>query len=203
MKNIDNVTKYYGDFSPMERLNLVIAADVGGDKAEIEKLFVTCPRYRYRQADLDFTDRYDHMVDIGLTFIINREECTGFAHLLYSTSFSLKKQIDIYNWVIELIGNDETKKEDVNKAQQEIKRLKFLVTEIDEKYWKQIIKIKSALEAYRQFCNEIGIREETALKWVGAHAFDTVPSLHFEYINIDEEVVQKIKSDFYKIWKEF
>ena len=203
MKNPENLTKYYGDFTPMERLNLVIAASARGDDAEIGKLFKTCPRreYHYFQRDAAFMDKYKQMTDVSLLFTITFKACSDAVGLFSSYSMFFEEQIDIYEWAIEHIGQDETKKDDIIRAQNEIKQLAQLITLLDEKYEQQIIKMKSVLEAYREFCNEIGVQAENALEWLENKDFIAMFLQFCEEISIDEEFSHEMKSSFYKIWR--
>lgn len=47
--------KNYDWFLPNERFQLTLAALARDDKAEIEKLFATCPRKTYIQTDINYT----------------------------------------------------------------------------------------------------------------------------------------------------
>lgn len=200
MKNTESLTKYYSDFTPMERLNLVIAAKTRGDNDEIKKLFKTCPKHQYIQADANFVDRYYEMVDVGLIFINHWEKYSNAISLFYIIYLACHDQISIYEWAIELAGQDETKKADVDKAEKEIKELEKIIAKMSKKTDDKMIEIKTLITAYRQFCNEIGLQEEAALKWVGADTIDLIPPQHLENIDTDEEFLQKIKSLFYRVW---
>lgn len=49
--NLDHLTKLYDQLTPRERLPLIIAAGVRGDKAEQERLSASAPQERYQAPD--------------------------------------------------------------------------------------------------------------------------------------------------------
>jgi hypothetical protein len=201
MKNTEALTKYYHDFTPMERLNLVIAAITRDDNAEVEKLLKTCPRRHYTQRDAAFVDKYYRMVDIKNIFITNFEMYSDAAGLLYIIFLSLEDQIGIYEWAIELIGQNQSKKDALAETQKEIKQLNQLIVKVSEKYEWHVAKMKSALEAYRQFCHEVGVQEENALKWLEMENLIMMLSEHLKNTDANEEFLREIKNNFYKIWQ--
>ena len=190
MKSIENLTKYYGSFTPMERLNLVMAAGARNDEEEMKKLFQTCPRLHYIQVDQAFLQAYDQMTRVNMLFILHWEDCCYRANAFSLMRLYLISHTRTHEQAIDFIWGDETKQTVINEEFEEIDRLMQEASKIEATIKQQIAKLKSTLEAYRQFCNEVGIQAEYGLKNIEARS-----GISFEYpegISIDKQDLQKI-----------
>ena len=136
MKSSDILTKHYDQFTPKERLNLAIAATARNDQEELQKLFISCPRFEYKQTDVKFVDKYHRLILIS-SFVYGRLEA-----LIDKTALTM----------LNLVFLDELRK---NKDKNIIALLEKLHTE-------SLANIKAIIEAYKLLLQEAGIKAEIA-----------------------------------------
>lgn len=72
----NGIEKMYETFSPAERLTLFLQAMARGDEGEAQRLWRSCPRRTYEQADVAFADRHQVAFDTAAVMAADlRHQC--------------------------------------------------------------------------------------------------------------------------------
>lgn len=166
MKSYDNLTKNYDQFTPLERLNLFLKAQVRKDQAESDKLIETCPRLQYIQRDLRFTHKFDRLISIALLFMIEFQCVKNKLELSEYLTALFYEKIRIYDWIIGLLEQDLSKQEIINKIQHKLTQLEQQIPNAENIRDQKLIALKTEIEAYKQFCREVGLDVDTAFQWL-------------------------------------
>jgi len=191
MKALHNLEKYYDQFIPMERLNLYLKARARKDYTESNKLIETCPRFQYIRRDLRFTHKFDRLISTALLFMLEFQKANHKLELSEFITGMLYEKERTYESIIELLEQGAPKQEIMAKARDKIAELNQQVTNIKTITNSKLIALKTEIEAYKQFCNDVGLDADTVIKWLG------------DDIVLDESVINDLNgiapNDFYLI----
>jgi hypothetical protein len=131
--------KDYKHFTPVERINLTIAALARGDIKEADRCWDTCPRHEYKAFDFDFTIRMHAVLMLRMEF---RENC--FYH------YNKIKVIEIRTLHLECCIDDENFEDRMN-----------ILVEVRTTH---VARLKAVYCALRQFCSDVGLCVDTFLQ---------------------------------------
>jgi hypothetical protein len=135
----------YGQITAQERINLTIAALARGDIKEADRLYDTCPKYEYKVADKEYNCRLMAMPIISHLFF---ERCVYYYNTL--------ARIDSTILLLEATDTPY-----LNEADD---------IRLNRLYYNRDLnmgKLKALYEGFRQFCCQISIEVEGALKTMG------------------------------------
>lgn len=170
----------YGQIMAQERFNLTISALARGDIKEADRLYDTCPRYDYTMADKEYNCRLMKMPIISHLFF---ERCVYYYNTL--------ARIDSAILLLEAMSPPSLDEEDAAR--------------FDRLYHSRDLNtggLKALYSGFREFCHQIGIDGEGALKTMGVeHCCVSIR----QYLDSDvesppPEEIKQIKIMFLEHW---
>lgn len=139
----------YEQFTPEERAQLTFSALARNDEAEANRLWNTCPRYRYKMADIEYTQRVNLQILIGSVFF--QKFVCGYNNLT---------KIEILS--SEFLNDLEHEEEAGIFAFKD--KISKLIKIADDAKIKCCVQLKSLYYGFERFCNEAGINHVDTLK---------------------------------------
>jgi hypothetical protein len=197
----DKLSGLYSEFTPQERLNLAIAAVARNDQEERNKLFTACPHFKYKKADTAFSIKYDLMVIIGASLIIEWERIMGAIKVQCNIYDLLNKHAIVYEEIIQTLEKNPVNQKIILQLQGKLSNLELNLKETESAIDQQIIFVKTLLEAYQQFYQEIGIKNDIVLLWLKKLinlSDDLMECL--EKISVDKEEIANLKRQLFLTW---
>jgi|GEM_PF-3534776 len=202
MKKLNILDKYYNQFTPIERLNLYLKARVREDYEESDKLIETCQRFQYVQRDLKFTHKFDRLLTIALLFMIEFQAANNKLELSEFITALLYEKIKIYEWFVELLENDSSKQEITNTVQKKMAEIVPSSSIAEAVTNRKLISLKTEIEAYKQFCSDVGLDADTVLKWLGNDviALDDAVINDFNDVAPNDDYLIERKKQYQEVW---
>lgn len=176
----------YTQFTAKERINLTIAALARGDEAEADRLWKTCPRYKYDAHDFGYTLGVDALIVLGALFF---QKCV--------LHYNLIKKADTFITGFEQDLEFE-EAEGFNDLAKKMRDLIELATKAQNAH---ISKIKGLFNGFKQFCSSAGLDDENILKTIPieecCHDLDILLGAEIE---VDTQYMNHIKDFFLEHW---
>jgi hypothetical protein len=197
--------KNYDWFLPEERFQLTLAALTRDDELEIEKLFASCPRKTYTQIDTDYTSKIKALkqVIIYLLFLIN-DICRNagvFSLLAHSFSEMMSMFEEGFNLACQANNEKQIDKSLTRQKKETIKEYLEYYNFSEEKMHENIIKLKSAFQAFILFCEEIGINHSSIIEWLGNYElFMQSYCMLDQDVDIETLFVELEKNNMLQMW---
>lgn len=168
--------KNYDQFSPLERLNLAIAALARNDETEIDRLNQSCPMYKYSVLDPEYTKRFLFFALISGRFF---ELCVYWYDKITFCAFGL------ILWASE--GN---KKDYPDKSQIILAQNNYISL------------LKGVYAGLRQFCDEVGLNADDIIKATPVeNILDDISRYLLSDVEASAANTEYFKKDFFRYWK--
>lgn len=169
----------YGQITAQERINLTILALARDDIKEADRLYDTCPKYEYKVVDKEYNCRLMAIPIINHLFF---EQCVYHYNVL--------AKIDSTILLLEATSPPCLNEENS--------------TRFDRLYHSHDLhvgKLKALYQGFSQFCYQVGIDGEGALKMIGVDCccFNIKQYLDFA-IEPAPEGIERAKSMFLEYW---
>ncbi|KTD73915.1 hypothetical protein [Legionella tucsonensis] len=177
----------YTQFTPKERVNLTFAALSRGDETEADRLWQTCPRYRYVAHDFEYTLGVSALTVLGSLFF---EKCV--------THYNLIKRAELL-----IMGSEQDLEYEEKEGFDDfaIQARKFIEL-LNKTQQTHISKLKGLFEGFRQFCSEEGFDSENILRTIPVHGCcHDLDALLASDIQIDPQHVSQVKDIFLEQWR--
>lgn len=176
----------YTQFTAKERINLTIAALSRGDEIEADRLWQTCPRYKYDAHDFEYTLGVDALMMLSALFF---EKCV--------LHYNLIKRADIF-----IMGSEQDLEfEEAEGFSDLAKKTRDLIELATKAQNAHMSKIKGLFEGFKQFCFSVGLDDENILKTIPikdcCHDLDILLGTDIE---IDMQYMNHIKDFFLEHW---
>ncbi len=184
MRHIND--QQYSQFTPKERLNLTIAALSRGDESEADRLWQTCPRYRYDTHDFQYTLSVDALMILSGVFF---EKCVlHYNRIKKAEIFIMSSEYDL----------EFEEKEGMEDFANQSRKLIGLA---NKAFNLNVSCIKGLFEGFKQFCIDADLDSENILKTIPikdcCHDIDLLLS---NKIEMDMQYVAFIKGYFSEHW---
>lgn len=176
----------YIQFTPKERLNLTMAALSRGDETEANRLWQTCPRYKYTAYDFEYTLSVTSAMMLGSLFF---QKCI----LHYN---NIKRADTI------IIGNEQDLEfEEEKKLHDLANQTKNLINRVKKTQNKLISKLKGLFAGFKQFCSVVEFDYEYILQTIPlkecCHDLDILLATNNEP---DTQYANQIQNYFQDLW---
>lgn len=176
----------YTQFTAKERINLTIAALARGDEAEADRLWKTCPRYKYDAHDFEYTLGVDALIVLGALFF---QKCV--------LHYNLIKKVDTF-----IMGSEQDLEFEETAGFNDLaKKIRDLIELATKAQNVHISKIKGLFNGFKQFCFSVGLDDENILKTIPikdcCHDLDILLGAEIE---VDMQYMNHIKDFFLEHW---
>lgn len=170
--------KSYEQFTPIERINLTMAALARGDIEEADRCWETCPRHDYKALDFDYTIRINAAMMLRMEF---REKC--FHH------YNQIKLIEAHMLHLECFIDSEKFDEKMDK-----------LVNIHSIH---IARLKAVYDAMKLLCVDIGLFMDTLLQHchIEENCADICSYLSSD-IKADIKFIEYYKQEFSMYWQD-
>ncbi len=198
--------EFYDKFTVKERFDLSLAALARDDQEEVHRLQDSCPQKRYIQADTEFCDRMDSLKHLCVNFIFMRDLIIRDSIVLCSLGFTFSKMAvafeDGFNLAVETVKDKQSYESVLPLKEEKLNEFLICVDELEKEFSEKMSILKSLIEAFRLFCEEVNINYQQVIEWLekwGTTEEIFTPLL--EDYQIDEKAVESLKNKFLESWQ--
>lgn len=170
---------HYGQITAQERINLTLLALARNDIKEADRLYDTCPKYEYKVVDKEYNCRLMAIPIINHLFF---EQCVYHYNVLVKINSTIL--------LLEATSPPRLNEEDAARFDR-----------LYQSHDLHVDKLKALYIGFRQFCYQIGIDAEGALKTINIeHCCFNIKQYLDSIVEPAPEDIEQAKAMFLECW---